>query len=494
MTQVHPSVREVAVLQQATQMILSSLDADTVLHHMMLVVRNYFGATRAAVYLVDNISRDLFCRSQLGYEHDLSTRRYAVGKESVAGWAAFTRAPLYVPDASKETRHRIDEQNVRSVLALPLLVRERAVGVLEIGSDKVDPFSNDAISLLSVFAGQAAIALENARLYSTDLRRMRQIEIINLIARTAATANDAQQFYTLLADLISDTFEGTMIAIVLCSPEAHLSVAAQAGDVTVQLGRFVASRERGLLAEAFSNRSLALVNDIANRAEWPACFPEAGSELCAPMVSLGEVLGAIVLGHTQAHFFGPDDRTIAQAAADVCATAARNVQLTDELRRVMNIDPLTGIHNQHYFHTALAQEIPRSRRHKKEFGLVMMDIHGFHKINADLGLESGDEILRRVATALKAGLRNNDVVSRYLGDRFAILLPEISGEGLAVVVGKLSHNLQAIEVPYPGAPEWLAASWAAVQYPIDATEELDLMKALLARLETAKKQSAGAGA
>ena len=54
MSQVHPSVREVAVLQQATQMILSSLDADTVLHHMLLVVRNYFGASRSAIYLVEN--------------------------------------------------------------------------------------------------------------------------------------------------------------------------------------------------------------------------------------------------------------------------------------------------------------------------------------------------------------------------------------------------------------------------------------------------------
>ena len=61
MPQIHPSVREVAVLQQATQMILSSLDADTVLHHMLLVVRNYFGASRTAIYLVEN--EELHCRA-----------------------------------------------------------------------------------------------------------------------------------------------------------------------------------------------------------------------------------------------------------------------------------------------------------------------------------------------------------------------------------------------------------------------------------------------
>jgi diguanylate cyclase (GGDEF)-like protein len=489
-TQVHPSIREVAVLQQATQMILSSLDAETVLHHVMLVARNYFGASRCAVYLVDAAANELYCRSQIGYERDLSAERYPIGKESVAGWAAFTRAPLYVPNVQSETRHRIPDKGLASVLALPLLVRERPVGVLEIGSAHTDPFSSDAIGLLSVFAGQAAIALENARLYSTDLRRMRQIEIINLIARTAAAANDTQQFYGLLVDLVSDTFEGAMIAILLSPPGGRLAIMAHAGVENVQIERFRASQQKGVLAEAFSSRSIAVANDLASRPDWPSLFPDSGAELCAPMVSMGEVLGAIVLGHTKANFFAAADRTIAQAAADVCATAARNVQLSDELRRVASIDPLTDAYNQRYFHSALAQEIVRTRRSKREFGVVMFDLHGMRQINADLGLEKGDDVLRRVAAVLTTALRNNDVIARYLGDRFAILLPEINTDGLAVVLGKLNHSLHAIEIPFPGAPVPLSASWAAVQYPADGTEELPLMRALLARLETAKRRPA----
>src|SRR5207248_10806373 len=158
--------------------------------HILLVVHNYFGASRCAVYLVDEGGRELYWGTQDGYSTDEVARRLPIGKDSIAGWAAFTRAPLYIPDLSVEKRQRVDDLNVASVLALPLIVRERALGVLEIRGEKTDPFDSDAIGLLSVFAGQAAIALENARLYSTDLRRMRQIEIINLIARSAAAAND----------------------------------------------------------------------------------------------------------------------------------------------------------------------------------------------------------------------------------------------------------------------------------------------------------------
>jgi diguanylate cyclase (GGDEF)-like protein len=489
-SQIQASVREVAVLQQATQMILSSLDGETVLHHMLLVVRNYFGASRCAVYLADAPGSELRARAQIGYEHDLSQRTLPVGKDSVAGWVAFTRAPLYIPDVSKEARHRIDNPAITSVLALPLMVRERVIGVLEIASDKPDPFSTDSIGLLSVFSGQAAIALENARLYSTDLRRMRQIEIINLIARTAAAANDTQQFYTMLADLVSDTFEGTLIAIVLSPPEGHLSIAASAGAAEVDVQRFLASRHRGLLAEAFPKRMLVIDNDIAARPERPSCFPGTGSEMCAPMVSLGEVLGAIVLGHQQRSFFNADDRTIAQAAADVCSTAARNVQLSEELRRLTNLDPLTGLFNQRYFHNALAQEIPRAGRHKREFGVVMVDLRGFRTVNAKLGLEGGDDLLRRVAAALRNSLRNNDVIARYVADKFVLLLPEIVGEGLQVVMAKLQQNLGRIQAGGSG----LSAHWATARFAQDGNTELELMKTLMARLEAAKQQSAGAGA
>ena len=488
-TEVHPSVREVAVLQQATQMILSSLDADTLLHHILLVVHNYFGASRCAVYLVDEGGRELYCGAQDGYPVDEAASRLAIGKDSIAGWAAFTRAPLYIPDLSLEKRQRVDDVNVASVLALPLLVRERALGVLEIRGEKSDPFDSDAIGLLSVFAGQAAIALENARLYSTDLRRKRQIEIINLIARTAAAANDTQQFYGMLVDLISDTFDGTRIAIVINSREGKLSIAAFAGVPEMSYERIFASRQRGILADAFSRRALALASDVAARKDWPSCFPNGGSELCVPLVSLGEVLGAIVLGHENPNHFSTDDRSIAQAAADVCATAARNVQLAEELRRITNIDPLTGLYNQRYFHNAVNQEIPRARRHQKAFGLMIADLRGFRQVNSVLGQNAGDELLRRVAKSLGSSLRNNDVLCRYEGDRFAVLLPEVSAEGLITVLAKLQHGLQTLTSPLPGAEAGIRATWASASYPPDATTELELLKVLLSRLQKAKEQS-----
>src|SRR5690242_2574561 len=147
-------------------MILSSVDTDTLLYHMLLVVRNYFGANHAAVYLADESSRELYCAAHNGYDPEEATARLPVGNDSVAGWAAFTRAPLYILDLQHESRHRMSDSNIVSVLALSLLVRELALGVLEPRVEKTQPIDNVAIGLLTLFTGQSAIALKNARLYT----------------------------------------------------------------------------------------------------------------------------------------------------------------------------------------------------------------------------------------------------------------------------------------------------------------------------------------
>src|SRR5262249_32636469 len=216
------------------------------------------------------------------------------------------------------------------------------------------------------------------------------------------------------------------------------------------------------------------------------CFAGSATEMCAPLISLGEVMGAIVLARDQANSFTTDDRTMAQAAADVCATAARNVQLSEELRRVANMGPLTGVFNQRYFHSAIAQEIARARRHKKEFGLIMLDVRGFREVNLSLGIEAGDKLLRRVADSLKSTLRNNDVICRYVGDRYALLLPEVNADGLVSVLGKLPQALRDIHVPYPSSIP-VNATWAAVHYPQDGMDEQELMKGLGEMLTNAKR-------
>lgn len=494
MKEVYPGIRELAVLQQATQMILSSMDLDTVLHQILLIMRNYFGASKCAVYLVDTATNELYCRAENGYEPEIMERRLRIGNEGIPGWVAHNRSPLYVPDVSKEPLHPGGDHSIRSELALPLLVREQTVGVLDLVSDKVAPFTNETVGVLSIFAGQAAIALENARLYSTERRRMRQIELINLIARSAAAAGHIQQFLGTLAELIYDAFEGTEVLVVVCESDGTLFLRAHAGTKEPTLERLAASYREGILAQAFARKATVVIDDVPAIENWPACFPSTGSELCAPLISLNEPLGAIIVAHEQSQFFTADDRAIAQAAADVSATAARNVQLTQELRRVANSDILTDCYNQRYFHNVVEQELARGQRYSKQFGVLVLDLHGFRKINEVLGLEEGDELLRKAGRTLQTQIRSNDILCRYTGDRFTLVVPECDDHNLQRIAAKLENSLKRIEFPSRTKLPPLSATCATAHYPTDGSSESELISKLFGRLEAAKQKASGAKA
>jgi diguanylate cyclase (GGDEF)-like protein len=488
LSEVHPSLREIAVLQESTEMILSSMDVDSVLHQILLIVRNYFGTSNSAVFLVDSASQELYRRAAIGYDNSRPERRYKIGRDGVIGWVASSKAPLYVPDVRKEPRYIMIDARIQSEIALPLVVRDEIIGVLDIESDKPDYFSDEMIGLLTLFAGQAAVALENARLYSTERRRMRQIELINLIARSATAASDVEQLLGTLADLINDTFDGVDVCILLREPDGRLRLRAHAGTRQELPEDFAASEKTGVIAQAFTDRMNVVINDLPQRMDWPACLPGAGSELCVPLVSFGETLGALVISHAAQQFFGADDRSIAQAAADVCATAIRNVQLAEELRRVSNTDSLTGVFNQRYFHVLVAQEAHRSRRYHKQFSLLMLELKDFQELNTTHGFDRGDQVLRELGDWLKGQLRSVDSVCRYGVDRFVLVLPETTADRVATVIGKIQEKISHLRSTPSGIN--LAARYAMVCYPQDGVTDVELVRNLLARIAPAR----GAGA
>jgi diguanylate cyclase (GGDEF)-like protein len=484
-------VREIAAVQQATQMILSSLDVDSVLHQILLVVRNQFRISRCAIFLLDEHTSELYCHAQNGYDERSREPRLPLNGPDPISRAAHSRSPLYIPEVKEDSGLA---EGIRCELVLPLLIRERVLGVLELASDRPEPFGNDTLSLVSVFAGQAAIALEAARLYTAERRRMRQVELLNLIARTAAMARERSTYFSTLADLLGDILEGTDIAVLLFDAERNITIAGQAGATEPEGERFEASKRRGVLQEVLTHRSSALVQDVAARQNWFPCFSGALSELAVPLVSQGEILGALVLSGPKPGFFGEEERSIAQAAADISAAAVRNVYLIEELHRIASTDPSTGAFNQRHFQTTLAQELSRSRRYRKNFGTIMLDLRKFGQVNNAVGLDRGDEIIRQVTASLQSHIRSHDTLCRYVGDRFALVLPEVNQAGVSNVIAKLQDALASIDVKTTAIATPLSAAWASVVYPQDGNTEAELLKTLLARLDQAKQPAASAGA
>lgn len=116
------------------------------------------------------------------------------------------------------------------------------------------------------------------------------------------------------------------------------------------------------------------------------------------------------------------------------------------LVRLANTDSLTGVDNHRYFQEQLVIEVERSLRTGVPVGLLMVDVDHFRDVNNRLGHQAGDEVLRKVAVALCAGRRRIDVVARYGGDEFAVILAAADLRAAAQVAEVVRGQVQGVTI------------------------------------------------
>ena len=114
-----------------------------------------------------------------------------------------------------------------------------------------------------------------------------------------------------------------------------------------------------------------------------------------------------------------------------------------EALRLATIDPLTGAYNRRTFHDIAEREIARARRAGQPLSIIVLDIDHFRPVNEQHGNRTGDEVLRRVADIVRGALRKEDMLVRYGGEEFLVMLPEVPGPGAVVVAGRIRKAVEA---------------------------------------------------
>ncbi len=159
-------------------------------------------------------------------------------------------------------------------------------------------------------------------------------------------------------------------------------------------------------------------------------LPSSRSILCAP---IGEI-GFFQTGSPEVDAFGEEDARLLGLLLDHTAVAVARLRLQDELVRQARHDALTGVFNRHYFNELIAQEVLRASRYEHPIGLLMIDVDRFKEINDRYGHQTGDVVLREIASVLRETVRATDMIVRYGGDEFLVVLTEtgIEAEEAAV--------------------------------------------------------------
>ena len=474
-------MQKVAILYDASQAVLSTFNLDEVLDQILSIVRDYFHLESGAILLLEPKRQVLEVRSSFGQYNDVTL---PLGS-GLTGTAAKLKRPLYVADVTKDARYVCNIPTTRSELAIPLLVRDEVVGVLDCQSARENFFDNETIDLLTLFSTQASIALENARLYSLDQRRAGQLEAINAIAKQTTTMLEPGVLVEKICDLMMQSFPIDHAALLLRQDEllvmvAHRGKLTPASESTTQLPYGL-----GLAGRALQTGRAVTANDVSKETGYMRTFQETRAEMCLPLISFGEVVGVLLLESARPDAFLASDVQPLESVADICAAAIQNARHFERTKQLAYLDGLTGIYNRRYFEQRIVEEIERARRYEKAMSVIMLDIDHFKKLNDEFGHLLGDEALRQVSSLFLQHVRKVDFVCRYGGEEFAILVPETTGENAVGVAEKLRRAVETWH--FPGVPRPVTITAGVAEFPAQGNDRDELVKAADSALYAAKQ-------
>lgn len=477
-------MQKIAILYDAGQAVLSTFDLDEVLQQILMIARDYFHLQNVAILLLDEPGGELYVRRQVGWDKGKDQVRMPIGK-GITGAAAQKKRPVYAPDVSKDPRYVSSASNTRSELAVPMMVRDRVVGVLDCQSENLDHFDSETIDLLTLFSTQASMALQNARLYSLERHRASQLEAINAIAQQTTAVLDLKELLSKVCVLIQQAFQVSQVSVLL-KDEEDLVLRANHGNLTPRVpesGRLPAGG--GLWGRALATGKTVIENDVNACSDYVGFYVETASRMCIPLVSFGQTLGVLVLDSDHREAFNANDTQPLESVADICATAIQNAHYVERVRQLAYLDGLTGIFNRRFFELRIEEEIERARRFSAGMAVIMIDIDQFKRLNDEFGHLLGDEVLRQVSSIFHQQVRKIDIVCRYGGEEFAILLSQTDPRHALSVAEKLRRVVETWQ--FPGVPRPVTISAGAASLPDHGNTRDELVKAADAGLYAAKQ-------
>lgn len=483
----------------------SSLELDDVLQRILDNVDKVVPHQAANISLVNENGQVRFVRLK-GYEHygtqDI-VKNLDVHLKDVANMRHMAESgqPCINADTHADpewVREMPGAEWIHSYLGAPIISRGKLLGFISLDADTPNFFKPQQMARLQALADQAAIAIQNAQLYTQSVSRAEEMRILYEIGLAITSGLGLENTVKTLFNQLKKVLPIDLFYLALYQQESDTVtfISYDGKGKKLDFPPLTLSEQPSLTRYTLEKRQTVYIPDVyAPDAEYPLektinTPPRLEkSHLGIPLILGERMIGVLVVRSKNVNAYTADQIRLVETIAYQASIAMDNSQLFEKMQQLAITDSLTGLYNRRYFFPFAEKEIERSKRYEKELSIILMDIDHFKKVNDKFGHQIGDQALKMAADICLQELRQVDVICRYGGEEFVILLPETSKSEAGQAAQRICDAIAAARLPTEQGEVAITISMGVA----DLTREEDDINSLIKKADQALYQAKHAG-
>ncbi len=460
---------------------------------LLILARSGTQAANTVLLQVSADESSFWVRLGARPEDDLEARRFPLRGSILA---EVLRSDREVAIAASHEGTRLPwvprTETVLSMVAVPIRIWDEPPWILVAHHESGEHFDSDRRQLLRSAAQQMKEA-------QALFRQKAQQQVEELELKGLLKASEGLSATTRLGELLEQMvrYARDVTRFVTCAVclgeegKEHFQVVAADGYRRDILGSRFSLESPTWAGWVLRAREEPLAIRMERRSGMPILDPKerstaGASFLAVPLKSGKRVSGALLLTREREVFTAREVRLL-RIYCNQAAVVLENAIVRERVENLAATDGLTGLFNRRYFDSALARELARCDRSSSSLALLVADIDHFKSFNDTYGHAMGDLVLKKVAGVFTSAIRKADVLARFGGEEFVVILPNVTARGALESAERLRESVAAAAI-HPGGPrKRVTVSIGAALFPGDARESDSLLKAADEALYEAKR-------
>jgi signal transduction histidine kinase len=315
--------------------ISSSLDPHKALNLIIDAAVKITGAKSGSLILIDWTNNILNIKVSRGFVQHIGDVKIKVG-EGITGWVALSGEPLLLADVSRDHRYIKIRDEIKSELAVPLVVDNKIIGVLNVDSDKTHAFSQEDLNLLTLLSKQSAQVIKNGQLFDTVRRKAEELSTLIDINKTIASTLSLESILNQIVERTAKLINAKICALFLLTENGdELVLKAHYGGSIHYTRKPNLNVSQSLIGKVIEHKKPVEILDVVKAKGYYfkdiAIQEKLKSMLSVPLVVKEKAIGLINIYIEKSHRFLNEEKALVRTFADLCAIAIENAQLYEKM-------------------------------------------------------------------------------------------------------------------------------------------------------------------